>query len=158
MKKMIGILEELAKENPGRYNADLAGSYSRAGIFYDERGKFEQAQKYFLAAIELYKTLAEENPDRYNADLAMSYNSAGIFHENQGNPEEAEKYYLAAIKIREKLAKANPDRYNADLAVSYFNYGLFKKDDRYLTLAYELAGQNMHNPMCRRIVEMIENE
>ena len=154
----IKIREELAKKNPERYNADLAGSYNNAGVFYDEQGNPKKAEQYYLDAIKIYKTLAEKNPDKHNAVLAVSYNNAGTFYHDQGNPKKAEQYYFDAIKIYEELAKANPERYNADLAVSYFNYGIFKNDDHYLTMAYELAGQNMHNPYCRRIVEMIENE
>ena len=135
--KATAIREQLAKENPNRYNADLAMSYNNAGVFYDEQGQINKAEEYYLKAIAIYEKLACENPERYNADLAVSYNNAGIFYSDQGQAGKAEEYYLKAIAIGEQLAKENPNRYNADLAMSYNNAGVFYDEQGQINKAEE---------------------
>ena len=125
LKKAIEIREELAKENPDRFNAGLAMSYNNAGLFYDDQGNAEKAEYYYKKAIEIMEELAKENPDRFYAGLATSYNNAGVFYNDQGKTEKAGYYYKKATEIYEELAKENPDRFNADLAMSYNNAGVF---------------------------------
>lgn len=123
--RAIKIREQLAKENPKKYNQNLATSYNNAGVCYKNQGDFKHAEHYYTKAIDIDERLSEENPKKYNQNLATSYNNAGNFYSDHGNIKQAEFYYIKAIEIREKLAKDNPERYNADLADSYNNAGNF---------------------------------
>ncbi|MGN1432334.1 MAG: tetratricopeptide repeat protein [Ruminococcus sp.] len=125
LKKALEIREELVKENPDRFNADLAISYNNAGVLYNAQGNAEKAEYYYKKAIEIRGELVKENHDRFNSYLAKSYNNAGVFYDVQGNAEKAEYYYKKAIEIYEAIAKEDPDRFNADLAQSYNNAGIF---------------------------------
>ena len=60
------------EKNAAAYEPDLAMSYYNAGIFYSDHGQPEKAEKYYLAAIEIYERLAEKNADAYEPDLASS--------------------------------------------------------------------------------------
>ena len=107
---------------------DLGSLYNLLGLLYRSQNKPDKAEKYYLAAIEIYEHLVKENAEAYEPDLAGSYNNAGVFYKKQGQPEKAEKYYLDAIEIYERLVKEKADAYEPDLAGSYNNAGNFYKD------------------------------
>ena len=104
---------------------DLGRLYNLLGVLYDLQNQFEEAEEYYLAAIEIYERLVKRNAEAYEPDLATVYNNAGLFYAKQNQSEKAEKYYLAAIEIRERLVEKNADAYEPDLATSYNNVGVF---------------------------------
>ena len=132
-------------------------SYNNAGALYHKQNQPEKAEKYYLAAIEIYERLVKKDADAYESDLARSYNNAGDFYSDQDHPEKAEKYYLAAIEIRERLVEKNANAYEPDLAMSYLSYYLLKKDKTYLDKAYEIAKRRQDDSSCEIIVEFVES-
>ena len=124
---------------------DLGSLYNLLGMLYDLQNQFEEAEKYFLAAIGIRERLAKKNADAYEQDLAMSYNNAGVFYAKQNQPEKTEKYYLATIAIGERLVKKNADAYEPNLAAVYNNAGAFyygqnkpDKAEKYFLTAIEI--------------------
>ena len=124
---------------------DLGRLYNLLGVLYDLQNRFEEAEKYYLAAIEIMKRLVEKNADAYEPALAASYNNAGNFYSDQGQSDKAEKYYLAAIEIRERLVEKNAAAYEPDLATSYnnagnlySNHGQPEKAEKYYLTAIEI--------------------
>ena len=115
---------------PGRKvdEYDLSRLYNLLGMLYHLQNRSEEAEEYYLDAIEIMKRLVKKNADAYEPDLAVSYNNAGVFYKNQGQPDKAEKYYLDAIEIYERLVKKNADAYEPALAMSYNNAGIFYSD------------------------------
>ena len=107
---------------------DLGSLYNLLGMLYKAQNRSEEAEEYYLVAIEIRERLVEKNADAYEPYLADSYNNAGNFYKDQGQPEKAEKYYLTAMEIRERLVEKNADAYEPDLATSYNNAGVFYKD------------------------------
>ena len=67
--KAIGIYENLTKENPERYNGDLAESYGNAGLFYLKQDQLKKAEEYYLKAKGILEKLVEENPKQYSEKL-----------------------------------------------------------------------------------------
>ncbi len=114
---------------PGRKvdEYDLGRLYNLLGLLYKAQNKPDKAEKYYLAAMEIYERLVEKNAEAYEPALATSYNNAGVFYDKQNLSEKAEKYYLAAIEIRERLVKKNADAYEPYIADSYNNAGNFYK-------------------------------
>ena len=112
---------------PGRKvdEYDLGSLYNLLGLLYEAQNRSEEAEEYYLAAIEIYERLVKRNAEAYEPDLATVYNNAGLFYAKQNQSEKAEKYYLAAIEIRERLVEKNADAYEPDLATSYNNVGVF---------------------------------
>ena len=144
---------------PGRKvdEYDLGRLYNLLGLLYEAQNRSEEAEEYYLAAIEIMKRLVKKNADAYEPALAKSYNNAGNLYSNHGQPEKAEKYYLAAIEIRERLVKKNAAAYEPDLATLYYNYYLLKKDKTYLDKAYEIAKRRQDDPRCGKLVKDIES-
>ena len=124
---------------------DLGRLYNLLGLLYKAQNKPDKAEKYYLAAIEIYERLVEKNVDAYEPALAASYNNVGAFYDDQNQPDKAEKYHLAAIEIYERLVKKNADAYEPYIAASYNNAGAFysdhnhsKKAEKYLLNAIEI--------------------
>ena len=124
---------------------DLGRLYNLLGMLYDLQNQFEEAEKYYLAAIEIRERLVKKNADAYEPDLAMSYNNVGNFYYKQNQLDKAEKYYSAAIEIYERLVKENADVYEPYLATVYNNAGEFyanqdhlEKSEKYYLDAIEI--------------------
>ena len=107
---------------------ELAELYNLLGLLYEAQNRSEEAEEYYLAAIEIKERLVKKNADAYEPYLAMSYNNAGNLYSNHGQPEKAERYLLAAIEIRERLVEKNAEAYEPYLAGSYNNAGIFYSD------------------------------
>ena len=84
---------------------DLCRLYNLLGMLYQAQNRSEEAEEYYLAAIEIMKRLVKKNGDAYEPALAASYNNVGIFYYKQNPSEKAEKYLLAAMEIYERLVK-----------------------------------------------------
>jgi TPR repeat protein len=111
-KKYMEALEKIEEiENEGD-----GIKFSIKGYFYDELGKKEEAESYYLQAIRKGSTVT-------------SYNLA-ILYENQGKNAEAERYYLKAIEIGIGNASNN-------LAILYENQNEIKKAEKHYLIAIE---------------------
>ena len=137
---------------------DLGRLYNLLGVLYDLQNRFEEAEEYYLAAIEIMKRLVEKNADAYEPALAASYNNAGNFYSGQGQSDKAEKYYLAAIEIRERLVKRNAEAYEPNLAMSYNNAGVFYKKQGQSEKAekYYLAAIEIRERLVKKNAEVYE--
>ena len=132
---------------PGRKvdEYDLGSLYNLLGILYKAQNQRDKAEKYLLAAIDIYERLVKKNAEAYESSLAMSCYNAGNFYSAQGQSDKAEKYSLAAIEIYERLVKRNPEAYEPYLAMSCYNTGLFyhkhgqsEKAEKYYLAAIEI--------------------
>ena len=130
--KAIEVAEKLNwyYSAPGRKvdEYDLGRLYNLLGMLYHSQNKPDKAEKYHLAAMEIYERLVEKNADAYEPYIAMSYNNAGGFYYGQNQPDKAEKYSLAAMEIYKRLVEKNADAYEPALAMSYNNAGIFYDD------------------------------
>ena len=124
---------------------DLCRLYNLLGMLYQAQNRSEEAEEYYLAAIEIMKRLVKKNGDAYEPALAASYNNVGIFYYKQNPSEKAEKYLLAAMEIKERLVEKNIDTYGPDLARSYSAAGVFydnqgqpDKAEKYYLAAIEI--------------------
>ena len=145
---------------PGRKvdEYDLGRLYNLLGMLYDLQNQFEEAEKYYLTAIEIYERLAKKNADAYESDLAVSYNNVGNFYYKQNQPDKAEKYYSAAIEIFERLVEENADVYEPYLATSYNNSGVFYKDHGQSDKAekYYLAAMEIRERLVKKNADAYE--
>ena len=137
---------------------DLGSLYNLLGLLYKAQNRSEEAEKYHLAAIEIYECLVKENTDVYEPDLAMSYNNAGGFYYGQNQPDKAEKYSLAAMEIYKRLVKENAAAYEPDLAMSYNNVGVFYDDQNQPDKAekYYLAAIEIRERLVKENAEAYE--
>ena len=145
---------------PGRKvdEYDLGRLYNLLGLLYKAQNRSEEAEKYYLAAIEIRERLAKKNADAYEPDLAKSYNNAGVFYKDQGQSDKAEKYYLAAIEIQKRLVKKNVDAYEPALAMSYNNAGIFydNQGKRDKAEKYHLAAIEIRERLVKKNTDAYE--
>ena len=137
---------------------DSGRLYNLLGMLYEAQNRSEEAEKYYLAAIEIMKRLVEKNADTYEPDLATSYNNVGAFYSDHGQHEKAEKYYLAAIEIEKRLVEKNAEAYEPDLAGSYNNAGEFYRKQNQPDKAekYYLAAMEIRERLAEKNADAYE--
>ena len=100
-------------ENQGIENVDTAEICERAAKSFYAIDEFEEAEKFFLKALNVKEKLFGEG----HSNLASLYNEIGLFY--QYYPEKAIPYYQKALNIW--IKEANKDPY--DISTSYYNIG-----------------------------------
>ncbi len=125
---------------------DYAMSYAMIqdnyGIALDELGNSDEAEKYHLAALALYKDLAEKHPVRARLSYARSHHNTACLYQKMGRYAEAKEHFLKAIRVREEERLLNPHAVEPLLSGSYWSlgnlYSLMHEDEKALD-AYESA-------------------
>lgn len=105
-EKVISIFEALAAKFPDPesneeaigYNDDLASAYNDIGYTYSCVKDFEDAEKYYLKAAEIYRLLAKIDAYEYSYDLTLQYEDLAALYEDMGKPELASEYEKKAKK------------------------------------------------------------
>lgn len=128
--KAVNLYEQLANDNPEKFNYNLAVSYNGTGVFYHEQKQCEKAKEYYENAIIILESLVKQIPEKYQPYLSKLYNNMGIFCKEQKNLKEAKEYYEKAIVIRESLVKEVSESFNTDLAKSYNCIGALYKEQK----------------------------
>ena len=84
---------------------DEATTLHNMGVEYDHQGKYEEALKHYLRALEIKeKKLGVDHPD-----VATTLNNIGLVYDKQGKYAEALPYYEKALEIDEnKLGEDHP--------------------------------------------------
>jgi len=145
-KKALALANSIENEDDGVKLCCL-------GYVYENQGKFKEAEKYYLLAIEKGDVTAMYNlgvlytnqekfkeAEKYyllaieKGHVSAMYN-LGLLYTNQGKIEEAEKYYLLAIEKGDVSAMYN-------LGLLYANQGKFEKAEKYYLLAIEKGHNN----------------
>ncbi len=96
----------MAEKSPDAYLPKVANTQNNLGILYDDLGRFEDAEKAYLEALEIYKELAEKSPDAYLPDVAMTQNNLGNLYRKLGKFEKAVKYFDEALDIDSDYSSA----------------------------------------------------
>ncbi len=65
---------------------------------------YEEAERNYLEALDIYRRLAEASPDAYLPDVATTLNNLAVLQRNLNRYEEAERNYLEALDIYRRLA------------------------------------------------------
>jgi tetratricopeptide (TPR) repeat protein len=119
------------------------------GVEYDHQGKYEEALKHYLRALEIReKKLGSGHPT-----VATTLYNIGSVYRHQGKYEEALQYYLRALEIREnKLGSDHPD-----VAGTLNNIGSVYDDQvKYEeALPYYLSGYGASRSMALVIPRML---
>ena len=104
---------------------DKARISGTLGNLYRDLKRFEEAEKAYNEALEIYKKLAAKSPDAYLPYVATTQNNLAILYRNLNRFEEAEKAYNEALEIHKKLAAKSPDAYLPVLLQTQANIGMF---------------------------------
>ena len=134
--KSVKLREALAKDDPDRYNTELAISYNNAGAFY-EHTRPDKAEEYFLKAIALFDSFQGGLINPYSEELAECRLRAGLFYAGKRNKERAEACLCKARELFEALCADNPVKFRPRLANACYLLGRFYEKEGSLSLALE---------------------
>lgn len=106
-EKVIKIYEDLISgdiydspdEKEIEYNDGLASAYNDIGYTYSCVKDFEDAEKYYLKAAEIYRILTKIDAYEYSYDLSVQYEDLAALYEDMGKPELASEYEKKAKKL-----------------------------------------------------------
>jgi tetratricopeptide (TPR) repeat protein len=117
-KKAIALQQELDVE------AALSISLNYLALLYQSQGRYSEAERLYLEALEIDRRALPEN----HPSVATHLNNLAGLYKFQGRYSEAEPLYLQAVEIhRRALPKNHPS-----LATSLHNLaGLYKSQGRY---------------------------
>lgn len=117
-KKAAGKSEEA--DNPS-ITADL---YYRLGILHTRRGKKNEAERYFIKSLDIYKSYNPRKLSEYQYDdFATAFNGLATLYGEWGENEKSLEYMQKAKSIYSHLSEEN-NVYEADLAMIQNNMGL----------------------------------
>jgi tetratricopeptide (TPR) repeat protein len=112
-RRLAAVCEELIPHLDGANRVSVLGS---SGNLYSGLCLYGQAERAYLAALEIRQKLDAQNPGVYNSDLAKTQNNLGVLYSNTGQHGDAEQAYLTALEIYGKLDAQNPGVSIEDLA------------------------------------------
>lgn len=99
-EKVIEIYCKLIADHKGNkldevnvdYNDELAGVYGDIGYIYSCCKNYDDAEKYYLKAAEIFEKLANVDPENFGDSLASQYADIAALYEDMGKPELAKEY------------------------------------------------------------------
>ena len=110
------------------FKSDVATTLNNLAAPHFKLTRYDEAEKEYKEALEIYRELAKSNRDEHIADVAMTLNNLGNLHKILTRYDEAEEEYKESLKIRRELAKTNHKVYIADVAQTLNGLGCLYDD------------------------------
>ena len=124
--RMVDALPDYAEAYQLRpHNMQYTSEYARAA--YSER-QYAEAERGWIAALEMSRDLAAHDPGAYRPDVAHTLNNLGVLYRDTGRLAEADKAYSEALTIYRELAAHDPGAYRPDVAQTLNNLGILYRD------------------------------
>jgi tetratricopeptide (TPR) repeat protein len=117
-EKALTLRKTLAKENPDKYNLDLAWTYNNLGVLYKKLNLLKESERMHHKAFSLRKALVEKDADKYTFYVTCSMHNLGELYSGMHETDKAKKFFESSIKIRRKLLPLHPEKYLPALATS----------------------------------------
>lgn len=105
-QKIVELLQKMVPQNPKAYQVELASTYNNLAVFYEKQEKLEEAEKYYLMAIEL----AEKDDNISKEDSLAFYENLALYYEKQKREPEATKCEEKYIQLQEQVLIEKPER------------------------------------------------
>jgi tetratricopeptide (TPR) repeat protein len=117
-EKALALRKALAKENPDKYNLDLAWTYNNLGVLYKKLNLIKEAERMHYKAFSLRKGLVEKNANKYTFYVTCSMHNLGELYSGMHETDKAKKFFESSIKIRRELLSTQSKKYLPALATS----------------------------------------
>lgn len=121
--EMINVYSTLAKdeENETKYLPDIEGVYNSMALTYERNDKYDEAEKLYIRAIDIYESYDSFNIGHY---WSGSYHNLAVLYYFEEKYNEAIIYDNKALNAILKLSeKYDKEIYEPDLANVYFSLG-----------------------------------
>ena len=128
-KEAIDIWLSCVQNNNTTDVNNLARSYNTLAFFYYRMMRFDDADKYYLKALELCES-KRDGDEESRKIYAQILNNAALLKLKLGDPDTAGDYHVRAMSIREELAKNGSGSALGWLAQSYLNYARYLFDQK----------------------------
>lgn len=145
-QRALDIYRLLAKDDPKKYDPEIAGTLNSLGVLYGNTKRFSDGETAFSESLEIYQRLAKTDPTTYQSEVFRMRNNLAALEVNKAQDyrnkkqyEEAAACYAKVIGIRKALAKE--DRisnynYNSEvasalnsLAIVYVSLNQYQKSE-----------------------------
>ena len=120
---------------------------------YSDTNYYEEAEKIYNEALEIYRKFARDNAQvyEYEAGVAGICNNLAILYEDTNRYEKAENLLTEALETQHRLARNSPKTYMPDMAMSCNNLaGLYSHTSRHEE-AEKLYTEALE--ICRRLAK-----
>lgn len=117
-EKALTLRKALAKENPAKYNLDLAWTYNNLGVLYKKLNAIKEAETMHYKAFSLRKELVKRDVKKYTFYVTCSMHNLGELYSSMHEIDKAKQFFASSIKVRRKLLSTNPKKYLPALATS----------------------------------------
>ena len=121
-RQALEIHQRLVKNNPNRFDPQLALSWNNYANRLSDAGRNAEALNHARQALEIHQRLAQKSPDRFEPVLAITLINYAIRLNEVGRYAEALDYARQDLEIRKLLAQKDPDRFEPGFADSLDNY------------------------------------
>ncbi|MEZ4937278.1 MAG: tetratricopeptide repeat protein [Crocinitomicaceae bacterium] len=116
------------------YLKSRISSLNNMGIYFKERGAYDQAIQFYETTLELAKKTGDEKR------VALLYNNIGLIHSERGNYPEAIKFYNKSMDIIERIDyKRGKLMILSNFGLIYMDKGEYSEAIKYFTESMQLA-------------------
>lgn len=98
----------MAKVYPEAYEPNLANTCNNLADLYQGTNHYDEAEKLYIEALEIYRRLAETYPYVYEPKVEDTCSDLARFHHGNRRYDEAEQLYNTALTINIRHETDNP--------------------------------------------------
>ncbi|WP_055570072.1 tetratricopeptide repeat protein, partial [Streptomyces atriruber] len=130
----LDLRRRLAREEPERYEADLAVSYDMsASLLSEYDDELDRATRRITKALAVQRRLTDENPRQHRRNLAEFLRTAAYIAWRRGDSEESTRFDDEAAELTRELESTQPGEHLRELIhvldnqqVNYWNSGRYR--------------------------------
>ncbi len=107
----LAIARDVARDNPKRHLALVAGTLTNLGNLYSgdrsNAQRLKAAENAFVEAVGIFRDLDSENSPAYRQDLVKALGTTGVLYDAMKQPAKAESAMVEALDMARELAREN---------------------------------------------------
>lgn len=131
-QRVLGIVRQLAMENPDTYTPYVGRILNNLGLTYRNVQRFDEAKQMFDEAMEIYKKTYDSNPQAVVLDIPFTMRNLANLYMDLQRFDTAEQFHIVALQFYQQVAKDNPQIYEEEVANSLNNLAnLYVKVQRF---------------------------
>jgi len=139
--RVVQIRTDLAKEEGGQEEAELAGAWTNLAAYQHHAGSYRPALEAAEEGVKQWEKLARSNPRVYVPGFVQALNNLAISHARLREWDEALAPAERAIGFLRGLSEKNPDAFDSELAAALANvtpvYGALGRASKAVPAAVE---------------------